>query len=124
MDVVKRLQKLKQLGRQQSVEYHIDRALEINGIGLDNVESMKTLVAMDGWKSLSYLLQTKLAQKRLANDSLCADPEKNRIQLIVNHCMIELTKRILSLVEGTLKEEAGLKQERLELISKTRSSDE
>lgn len=124
MDVIERLQKLKRLGRQQSVEYHIDRALEINQISLDNVENMKILVNMDGWKSLSYLLRTKLAQKRIANDSLCADPEKNRIELIVNHCMIELTKKILSLVEGTLKEEAGLKQERLELISKTRSSDE
>lgn len=124
MDVIERLQKLKRLGRQQSVEYHIDRALEINRISLDNVESMKALVKTDGWKSLSYLLSTKLAQKRIANDTLCANPEKNRIELIVNHCMIELTKRILSLVEGTLKGEAALKQEQLELISKTRSSDE
>ena len=124
MDVIDRLRKLKILRRQQDIEYHIDRALEANEISLDNVESMKALVNMDGWKSISYLLKTKLAQKRIANDALCANPEKNRIELIVNHCMIELTKKILSLVEGTLKEEAALKEERLELISKTRSSDE
>jgi hypothetical protein len=124
MDVIERLQRLKRLGRQQSVEYHIDRAIEINEISLDNIESMKALVNMDGWKSISYLLKTKLAQKRIANDILCANPEKNRAELMVNHCMIELTKKILSLVEGTLKEEAALKEERLELISKTRSSDE
>ena len=124
MDVVERLQKLKRLGRQNHLEYHIDRAIEINEIGLDNVENMKAMVAMDGWKSLSYLLQTKLAQKRLANDALCVDPEKNRNELMVNHCMIEITRKILSLVEGTLKEGDALKQEQLELISKKRSSDD
>lgn len=124
MDVIKRLQKLKRLGRQQSVEYQIDRALEINEISLDSVESMKALIHMDGWKSISYLLKTRLAQKRIANDVLCANPEKNSAELIVNHCMIELTKKILSLVEGTLKEEAVLRQERHDLISKTRSSDD
>lgn len=124
MGVIDRLRKLKQLGQQQQIEYHIDRAMEMNEISLDSVESMKALVNMDGWKSISYLLRTKLAQKRIANDTLCADPDKNRTELIVNHCMIELTKRILSLVEGTLGKEAALKQERLELTSKTRSSDE
>lgn len=119
--ITERLKRLKHLGRELPVKYEIDKALEAVDISLENVHDIREMVNTNGWQILRDRMEADMRQKIQMEHGLACDPMKNHNALIVNHCVVETMKRILSVVDSTLKHEPSLVTEKQKLIGRKRS---
>ena len=106
-----KLNRLKELGRQQNIEYDIERYLEILEISKENVAAVKGMANTDGWEIISTQMEKAVEQYQKQIMNLCANPVKNESELLVCYSMIRALERVLGLVSGTLNRESLLEQE-------------
>jgi hypothetical protein len=116
-----RLKRLRHLGRELPVKYELEKALEAIDISLENVHDLHEMAKTNGWQLLRDRMESDIRNKIQAEHGLACDPEKNRNALIINHCVVETMKRILSVVDSTLKHEPSLVTEKNKLIGRKRS---
>lgn len=86
----------------QSMEFQLERALELGMSDLDNIEAFKDMKSSEGWKKLEVLLQLDIDNKTRLIAQLAIDPDKNRNQLIINSSVRASIQRILNLVDNTI----------------------
>lgn len=114
-----RLEKIRELSGSLNVDYHIDKKLQCLQLSLQNVDAIKLLVGFEGWHLLAAQLETEIRVKREVNFKLSVDPIKNEKEMLINYAVARTAERILRLVEGTLKEEQYIEQEREQLSSQS-----
>ena len=86
-------------------------ALELNILNLQDVRAIREMSETEGWQMIAYELRKDLANKQKQLEDLSVTPETEKYRLAYYGATCALIRRILSFVEGVLKQEKPLLDE-------------